>query len=123
MRNLLLLLTPLLLFSKAVKVDEILTEQNKLKLDISLSYSNINKKREITAPINYEISIRSWVRFGYSRSGGFNTYSLRWGSNRHYRQNIGSSTLRRWNERLHNFRFSSRWWRTRDTGHFHLRRY
>ena len=35
---------PLMLSAKAVKVDEILTEKNKLKLDISLSYSNINKK-------------------------------------------------------------------------------
>jgi hypothetical protein len=50
----LLLLTPLLLFSKPVKVDEILTEQNKLKLDMSISYSNINKKAGVTAPISYE---------------------------------------------------------------------
>lgn len=53
-RKVILLLTPLLLFSKPVKVDEILTEQNKLKLDMSISYSNINKKAGVTAPISYE---------------------------------------------------------------------
>ena len=69
--------------------------------------------------------LRSWVRYGssYSRNGGFRTTSLRWGSNSHYRNQIGSSTLRNWNSRLHNFRISSRSWRTRDTGHFHFRRW
>lgn len=53
-KKIILLLTPLLLFSKPVKVDEILTEQNKLKVDMSISYSNINKKAGVTAPISYE---------------------------------------------------------------------
>ena len=69
--------------------------------------------------------IRNWIRIGrsYSKSGGYKTSSLRWGSNNHYRQSIGSTRLRNWNQRLHNSSISSRSWRTRDTGHFHFRRY
>ncbi len=49
-----LTISPLVLFSKAVKVDEILTDAKKFKLDISLSYSNINKKQNLIAPITYQ---------------------------------------------------------------------
>ncbi len=80
-----LLLTPLILFSKAVKVDEILTEQNKLKLDISLSYSNINKKREITAPINYEISNGNFINIPtYLGSSKINQDYINYGLNLKY---------------------------------------
>lgn len=61
LKKTILLLTPILLFSKAVKVDEILTEQNKLKLDMSISYSNINKKTGMTAPISYETANGDYV--------------------------------------------------------------
>ena len=67
---------------------------------------------------------KAWLRYGnsYSRSGGFRTRSFRWGSNSHYGSQIGSSRLQGWNARLHNSRLPSRSWRTRDTGHFHIRR-
>jgi hypothetical protein len=45
--------TPLLLFAKPVKVDEIITEQNKIKAGISISYANINKKANVIVPISY----------------------------------------------------------------------
>ena len=69
--------------------------------------------------------LRSWVRFGrsYSKSGGYKTTSIRWGSNNYHRQSIGSSRLKSYNSRLHNSSISSKYWRTRDTGHFHFRRY
>lgn len=51
---LLLSLTPLLLFSKAVKVDEILTEKKGFKLDNSISYSNINRKTNSSTPLLYQ---------------------------------------------------------------------
>jgi len=54
MRKTLLLLSPLLLFSKPVKVDEILTDTNKFKLETSISYANINKKANVISPITYQ---------------------------------------------------------------------
>ena len=53
MLKIIFLIIPFLLFSKAVKVDDILTEKNKLKLDISFSYANINKKSGVSVPIAY----------------------------------------------------------------------
>lgn len=50
---LILVSTPLLLLSKPVKVDEIITEQNKIKAGISISYANINKKENVIVPISY----------------------------------------------------------------------
>ena len=54
MKKILLLLSPLLLFSKPVKVDEILTDTNKIKLETSISYANINKKENVISPITYQ---------------------------------------------------------------------
>jgi hypothetical protein len=56
MKKLILIIAtiPLMLSAKAVKVDEILTEKNKLKLDISLSYSNINRYENLVAPITHQ---------------------------------------------------------------------
>jgi len=68
---------------------------------------------------------RAWLRVGrsYSRSGGFRTTSLRWGSNSHYRNSIGSTRLRNLNARLHNSRLPGSSWRSRDPGHYHFRRW
>ena len=57
----LLLLFPLLIYAKAVKVDEILTQKNKYKLETSISYSNINKKESLIAPITYQTSGGNFV--------------------------------------------------------------
>jgi len=46
----------LLLFSKPVKVDEILTDTNQFKLETAISYANINKKANVVAPITYQTS-------------------------------------------------------------------
>ncbi len=56
-----LTILPLLLFAKAVKVDEILTQTNKYKLETSISYSNINKKESLIAPITYQTSGGNFV--------------------------------------------------------------
>jgi len=56
MKKILFLLSPLLLFSKPVKVDEILTEANKFKFETSVSYANINKKANVIVPITYQTS-------------------------------------------------------------------
>lgn len=65
---------------------------------------------------------RAWLRTGnsFSRSSNIGTYSIRWGSNSHWRNQIGSSQLRSLNARLHNSRIPGSSWRTRDSGHFHL---
>lgn len=65
---------------------------------------------------------RAWLRTGnsFSRSNSFRTYAVRWGSNSHWRNQIGSSRLRSLNARLHNTRIPGSSWRTRDSGHFHL---
>jgi len=49
-----LLLVPLFLFSKPVKVDEILTEKKSFRLDTSLSYTNGNRKEGSLAPFQYQ---------------------------------------------------------------------
>lgn len=56
MKKIIFLLSPLLLFSKPVKVDEILTESNQFKLETAISYANINKKANVVAPITYQTS-------------------------------------------------------------------
>ncbi len=48
-----LLLTPLLLFGKAVKVDEILPDSNKFKFGTTVSYTNIKQKAGVSAYIEY----------------------------------------------------------------------
>jgi hypothetical protein len=61
-KKLLLLLAPILVFSKAVKVDEILTDTNKFKLETSISYANINKKQNVVAPLTYQTSGGNFVQ-------------------------------------------------------------
>ncbi len=61
MKKTLLLLLPILLSAKAVKVDEILTEKNKLKLETSISYANIKKKENVISPITYQTSSGNYV--------------------------------------------------------------
>jgi len=61
-KKLLLLLTPILLFSKAVKVDEILTDTNKFKLETSISYANINKKQNVISSLTYQTSSGDFVQ-------------------------------------------------------------
>ena len=58
----------------------------------------------------------------YSKSAGIQTKVIRWGTNRHYRQQLGSSSLRNINEGLHNTRIPIKGWRTQDAGHLHLYR-
>jgi|GEM_PF-4048853 len=66
--------------------------------------------------------IGNWFRIGdtFSRSGGFPTFGSRWGTNRHYREEVGSSRLRDLNARLRNSRIPGNGWRTRDPGHLHF---
>lgn len=52
-RLFILVSTPLLLFAKPLKIDEILVEQNKIQAGISISYANINKKENVIVPISY----------------------------------------------------------------------
>jgi hypothetical protein len=54
MKRYAILLLPILVYSKPVKVDEILTDANKFKTDFALSYSNITKKVGGFAPITYQ---------------------------------------------------------------------
>ena len=64
----------------------------------------------------------AWIRYGNSHSikGGFDTKSIRWGSNKHYaNKKIGNSTLRKLNQKLRETRMPFNSWRTADKGHFH----
>ncbi len=54
LKKLSLLLIPIFLFSKPVKVDEILTEKKSFRLDTSLTYTNINRKEGSLAPLQYQ---------------------------------------------------------------------
>jgi len=69
--------------------------------------------------------IKHWFRpvgKSHSRSSGFDTYGARWGTNRHYREEIGSSRLRDLNARLRDTRLPGNGWRTQDPGHLHFSR-
>ena len=73
--------------------------------------------------IKYTGGRKAWFRFSesHSISGGFQTkWSFRWGSNKHYREQIGSSFLRKQNERLRNTKLPGNNWRVNDPGHFHI---
>lgn len=62
MKKLFLILFPILIFAKAVKVDEILTQTNQFKLETSISYTNINKKENAIAPITYQTAGGDFVQ-------------------------------------------------------------
>ena len=56
-----ILLIPMLLLAKAVKVDEILTQKNQFKLNLNISYTNIQKKSGIITLITYQTSNGNFV--------------------------------------------------------------
>lgn len=64
---------------------------------------------------------KQWVRLGnsYSKSGDFQTKSLRWGASPYYTKKIGNPTLRNINQSLRNTKFPYDNWRTADPGHIH----
>ncbi len=67
--------------------------------------------------------IHQWIRFGKSFSSTKNaktSLSLRWGTNKHYRQKIGNKTLRKFNQKLRETRIPIKSWRTDDPGHLHI---
>ena len=74
---------------------------------------------------------RKWYRRkpSYSRSGGFRTNnSISWGAsparNGRYVNQIGNPKLRQFNQYIRNKRLppGRLWWRTRDPGHFNIKR-
>ena len=67
--------------------------------------------------------LKQWVKIGmsYSKEGGFDTKSIRWGASPHYAEKIGNTTLRRINQGLRNKRIPIDNWRTADTGHLHFK--
>lgn len=70
-------------------------------------------------------SLESWIRFGpsYSPSGNFPTkYTIRWGSNRYYSNQIGNTKLRDLNLKLRNTKLPGNNWRVNDPGHFHIKK-
>ena len=66
---------------------------------------------------------KQWVRLGnsYSKSGDFQTKSLRWGASSYYTKKIGNPTLRNINQSLRNTKFPYDNWRTADPGHIHYK--
>ncbi len=61
MKYLLYLIFPTLLCAKPIKVDEILTEKNKLKSAISILYANINRKNNKIVPVTYQTSNGNFI--------------------------------------------------------------
>ena len=85
MKKIVLLLTPLLVFSKAVKVDEILTDTNKFKLETSISYANINKKQNVIAQLTYQTAGGDFVQVPtYLGSSATNQDYINYGFNLKY---------------------------------------
>lgn len=67
--------------------------------------------------------VKQWIRFGpsYSRSGNFPTkYSIRWGTNRFYRDQIGNPMLRDINSKIRGYKLPGNNWHVNDPGHLHL---
>lgn len=54
MKKILIIVMPMLLLSKPVKVDEILTDKNTFRLDSSISYSNIQRTDANAVPFQYQ---------------------------------------------------------------------
>lgn len=52
---------PILIFAKPVKVDELLTKSGDVKVDLSLGYSNIDKKTDTFYPITYQTANGDFV--------------------------------------------------------------
>lgn len=57
----------------------------------------------------------------HSKSGDFQTKSLRWGASSYYTKKIGNPTLRNINQSLRNTKFPYDNWRTADPGHIHYK--
>lgn len=76
----------------------------------------------ITAIRPFTGPMGAWVRKGdsYSKILKVETHSIRWGSNRHHQQQIGSARLRSVNNTLRNTKLPGSSWRVQDRGHFHL---
>lgn len=88
MKKTIFLVVPFILFAKAVKVEDILTQANKVKLETSIMYTNIQKKEILLAPITYQtangdfINIptyvgdtktnQDYINYGLSFKYGFN---------------------------------------------------
>ncbi len=88
MKKTIFLIVPFILFAKAVKVEDILTQANKVKLETSIMYTNIQKKEILLAPITYQtangdfINIptyvgdtktnQDYINYGLSFKYGFN---------------------------------------------------
>lgn len=60
-KKIIFILTPFILYAKPVKVDEILTDTNKFKIETAISYANINKKENVIAPISYQTTSGAFV--------------------------------------------------------------
>ena len=65
---------------------------------------------------------KHWIRVGasYSKTTGLKTVAVRWGTNNHYRKEIGSEALRTFNDFIHNSKIPVNSWGALDAGHFHL---
>uniref|UniRef100_UPI0024A67658 RHS repeat-associated core domain-containing protein n=1 Tax=Pelagibius sp. Alg239-R121 TaxID=2993448 RepID=UPI0024A67658 len=69
--------------------------------------------------------LKQWIRFGnsYSRTGGFKTsFSIKWGASPKFIQQIPSVTLQRLNRWVRGLKLPGNGWRTRDPGHFHIKK-
>lgn len=92
-----------------------------IKTTWSIGKESVNKFRTYISSNTGETA--NWIRYhdNYSRSGGFKTKSLTWGSNNYHRQNIRNNTLRNLNEAIRDSRIPMNSWRTADKGHLHLK--
>ncbi|MBU1668380.1 porin family protein [bacterium] len=54
MKKIFIVIIPILVLSKPVKIDEILTEKNTFRIDTSLSYSNIQRTDGGAVPLQYQ---------------------------------------------------------------------
>jgi len=61
MKKVIILLFPLVLFSKPVKIEEILTEKSSFRLDGTVSYMNIQQNSSSISPISYQTNNGDFV--------------------------------------------------------------
>ena len=54
MKKIVIIVMPMLILCKPVKIDEILTERNTFRIDTSISYTNIQRTNGSIAPIEYQ---------------------------------------------------------------------
>jgi len=92
---------------------------------IRLAPKVVDSFRNAFSFVKLTIKRNAWLRYdqSFSRTAGFKTKAIKWGSNDYYRdKKLQNAILRDFNKRLRETKIPLNTWRTNDPGHLHIRR-